>query len=81
MGRGGPLRRFIYSHLGWLFRIEQPDQQRYVPDLRTDPDLRMINRLFPLWVLISLAIPTILGGVLTGTQSLLPLCADRWVIG
>ena len=32
VGRGGPLRRFLYSHFGWLFRIEDPDEARYVPD-------------------------------------------------
>ncbi|MDG2424680.1 MAG: acyl-CoA desaturase [Phycisphaerales bacterium] len=67
VGPGGRLRRFIYSHFGWLFRIEQPDQQRYVPDLRSDPDLHLISKLFPLWVLLSLIIPTVLGGLLSGT--------------
>ncbi|MEE2908208.1 MAG: fatty acid desaturase [Planctomycetota bacterium] len=67
VGSGNRFQRFLYSHFGWLFRIEQPDQQRYVPDLRADPDLQMINRLFLLWVFISLALPAILGGILTGT--------------
>ena len=67
VGRGGRMRRFLYSHFGWLFRIEDPDKSRYVPDLMADPDLRMISRLFPLWVFISMAIPTILGGLLAGS--------------
>ncbi len=67
VGSGGRLRRFIYSHFGWLFRIEQPDQQRYVPDLKADRDLQIISKLFPFWVFLSLLIPTVLGGVLSGS--------------
>ncbi len=67
VGQGGPVRRFIYSHFGWLFKLEQPDQDRYIPDLKADPDLRMVSRLFPVWAFISMLIPTVLGGVITGT--------------
>lgn len=66
-GSGGAVKRFLYSHFGWLFRIEQPDLERYVPDLLADNDLQIINRLFPLWVALGLVIPTVLGGVITGT--------------
>ena len=67
VGSENRIMRFIYSHLGWLFRIENPDLQRYVPDLVADTDLRAISRLFPLWVLLSMAIPAILGGVISGS--------------
>ncbi|MCH2137060.1 MAG: acyl-CoA desaturase [Phycisphaerales bacterium] len=67
VGSGGRLRRFCRAHLGWLFRIEQPDQARYVPDLLADGDLRVINRLFPLWVAASLVIPALLGGLISGS--------------
>ena len=66
-GPGGRLRKFMYSHFGWLFRIEDPGEARYVPDLMKDPDLRFVSRMFPLWVFLSMLIPTVLGGVLTGT--------------
>lgn len=67
VGSGSRIKRFIYSHFGWLFKIESPDEQRYVPDLMADPDLRAISRLFPLWVTLSMAIPAVLGGVISGT--------------
>ncbi|MDG1838902.1 MAG: fatty acid desaturase [Phycisphaerales bacterium] len=67
IGSDSRIKRFLYSHFGWLFDIEQPDLERYVPDLISDKDLRFINRLFPLWVALGLAIPTVLGGVITGT--------------
>jgi stearoyl-CoA desaturase (delta-9 desaturase) len=66
-GSGGAVKRFVHSHFGWLFDIEQPDLQRYVPDLLADKDLQIINRLFPLWVMLGLAIPATIGGVITGT--------------
>jgi stearoyl-CoA desaturase (delta-9 desaturase) len=66
-GSTSRIRRFLYSHVGWLFKIERPDLQRYVPDLEADPDLHRITRLFPLWVILGLAIPTILGGVISGS--------------
>ena len=67
VGDGGRIKRFMYSHFGWLFRIEQPDQARYIPDLRADKDLKLISDLFPFWVLLSFIIPAVLGGVISGT--------------
>jgi stearoyl-CoA desaturase (delta-9 desaturase) len=55
-----------WSHLGWLFDRHKTCTSRYAPDLRADPDLRRIDRLFPLWALLSLAVPAVLGWALTG---------------
>lgn len=54
-----------HSHVGWLFEANPPDLDRYVPDLRSDRVLRWISDMFPLWVLLGLVIPAILGGLLT----------------
>jgi stearoyl-CoA desaturase (Delta-9 desaturase) len=51
-----------HAHIGWLFDIEQTDQQRFTPDLLADPDVARVNRLFPLWVAVSLALPAVVGG-------------------
>jgi len=67
VGGDNRIRRFLYSHFGWLFRIQQPDLKRYVPDLLDDHDLQVITRLFPLWFVLGLAIPAAIGGLLTGT--------------
>jgi stearoyl-CoA desaturase (Delta-9 desaturase) len=54
-----------HAHMGWLFDVEQTNQRRYTPDLLKDDDVRRISRLFPLWVAVSLALPLLLGGLLT----------------
>src|SRR5437588_210619 len=37
----------------------------YSKDLRKDMPIRVANALFPLWVILSLLVPTVLGGLLT----------------
>ena len=54
-----------HAHVGWLFDVEQTDQQRFVPDLLADRDVARVARLFPLLVTTSLLLPALLGGVLT----------------
>jgi len=54
-----------YAHVGWLFDIEQTSRSKYAPDLVADPDIVRISRAFPAFVLGSLLIPTLLGGLLT----------------
>ena len=52
-----------HAHIGWLFDIEQTDQKRFAPDLLADRDVDRVNKLFPLWVLVSLGLPALLGGL------------------
>ena len=54
-----------YAHMMWLFNPEQTPQRKYAPDLMKDPDLVRISKQFPMWVLISLLLPALLGGLLT----------------
>ncbi len=61
----GMLKGAWHSHVGWLMRTRPADMDRYIPDLRKDRLITRINDLFPLWVLLGLAIPAVLGGVLT----------------
>lgn len=61
----GTIAGFFHAHIGWLVEPEMPGLSRYVPDLVKDRDVRHLSRLFPAWVLLSLAIPTVLGGLLT----------------
>jgi stearoyl-CoA desaturase (delta-9 desaturase) len=58
-------RGLYHAHVGWLFRTSAHSTARYTGDLRKDRLLRWISRLFPLWVVIGLLIPAILGGLLT----------------
>lgn len=68
-GRGvlGLLRGLWHAHLGWMFRPDPPDLDRYVKDLRQSRLLRAVSALFPLWVALGLLIPAAVGGLVTGT--------------
>jgi len=62
---GGLSKGFWWAHLGWLFEAEQTNEDRYAPDLRADKDLRTIDKLFPVWVAVSLIGPAVAGGLIT----------------
>jgi stearoyl-CoA desaturase (delta-9 desaturase) len=65
-GRAAGLR---HAHTGWLFSHSPTDTARFAGDIRRDRDLAAIDRLFPLWCTLSLAVPFGLGWVLGGTIS------------
>jgi len=57
----------LYAHCGWFFAREGTNQARFAPDLLADRDIRIVDRLFgPLFVL-SLLLPALIGGLVTGT--------------
>ena len=58
-------RGFWHAHMGWLFGRDKTNVARFAPDLEADRDIRVVDRLFPLWVVVSLLLPTLLGGLLT----------------
>ena len=60
----GTLRGFWHAHVGWIFLPDSAGLYRYVVDLYPDKMLRRISALFPLWVAVSLAIPTVIGGLI-----------------
>src|SRR5918995_742810 len=54
----GPLRGLYHAHIGWLFQhATAVDAEKYAPDLVEDRGMRLIHRLFPLWVTLGLVIP------------------------
>lgn len=55
-----------HAHIGWLFDLEQTDQRRFAPDLLADKDVRLVNRLFPVWVVVSLGLPALIGAAWAG---------------
>jgi stearoyl-CoA desaturase (Delta-9 desaturase) len=61
----GLLRGLWHSHLGWIFLPDAPDLGRYVKDLSQSRVLRVVSALFPLWVALGLALPAVLGGLIT----------------
>jgi stearoyl-CoA desaturase (Delta-9 desaturase) len=62
----GILRGLWHAHVGWLFRPDPPNLVRYVNDLRRSRLLIWLSTLMPLWVLVGLLVPTILGAALIG---------------
>jgi stearoyl-CoA desaturase (delta-9 desaturase) len=68
-GIAAVLRGIWHAHVGWLFHPHPPDLDRYVKDLQQSPSLRIVDRLFFLWVALGLLLPAVLGGLLTGTWS------------
>lgn len=65
----GQLLGAFHSHVGWLFRPPPEERRRWVPDLLADRDLVVLDRLFPLLCVVSLAIPALIGFAVTGTLS------------
>ena len=55
----------FFAHLGWLFAESQSPPEKYSPDLLADPDIRAVDRHFGTFVGITLALPFVLGGLLT----------------
>jgi stearoyl-CoA desaturase (delta-9 desaturase) len=59
------LKGLGFAHVGWMFDVEQTNRERFTPDLLRDRDIVRVDRLFPLWVAISLGAPAVLGGLIT----------------
>jgi stearoyl-CoA desaturase (delta-9 desaturase) len=67
-GFKGAVKGLWYAHMGWLFdRAGQAEHARYARELHEDPGMRLIHRLFPLIVLVGLAIPAGIGFAIDGT--------------
>jgi stearoyl-CoA desaturase (Delta-9 desaturase) len=67
VGHGSGLRGLLYAHMGWLLETQgQADWKKYASELYEDPAMRKIGRRFPVFVLLSLLIPTVAGFVLHG---------------
>lgn len=65
----GQLRGIAHAHLGWLFAPPPQERARWIPDLCADRDLATIDRLFPLWCVLSLGLPTLLGFAIAGSAA------------
>ncbi|RTL63098.1 MAG: acyl-CoA desaturase [Pseudonocardiaceae bacterium] len=61
----GVARGFFWAHTGWLFDRKKTNYQRFIPDLLADRAIRTVSKLFGVWVLVSLALPALIGGLVT----------------
>jgi stearoyl-CoA desaturase (delta-9 desaturase) len=66
-GVGGQLRGLWHAHLGWLFTARSTSSRRHAADLLADRDIVVLNAMFPVWCVVSLALPFGLGWLLGGT--------------
>jgi stearoyl-CoA desaturase (delta-9 desaturase) len=60
-------RGFAHAHIGWFFRSDPTSFDRFAPDLLADRDIAVINRLFPLFIVITFALPFAVGWALSGS--------------
>ena len=65
------VKGFYYGHMGWLFTEfwSDADMKRYVPDLFRDPICRSISNSYYLFVILSIAIPMAIAGLVTMSWS------------
>ncbi|MDH6220536.1 acyl-CoA desaturase [Streptomyces pseudovenezuelae] len=54
-----------WAHIAWMFDEERTPQDKYAPDLIKDTTIRAISRQFILWTMLSLALPALIGGLVT----------------
>ena len=66
-GLGGVLKGLWHAHMGWLFDRTRTVQERWAPDLLKDRTVVAMNRLFPLWAILSFFAPAGLGFAITRT--------------
>ncbi len=66
-GVSGVLYGWWYSHVGWMFSHAPENYVRLVPDLIREPQLRMLNRYYWLWVIGGILLPGLIALAITGT--------------
>ncbi|MCO6456028.1 MAG: fatty acid desaturase [Pirellulaceae bacterium] len=68
-GWWGAIRGLMHAHFGWFFvhNVSPSTLQRYVPDLLQDPLLVRVSSLYPLWILLGLLLPALIGLLATGS--------------
>jgi stearoyl-CoA desaturase (delta-9 desaturase) len=63
----GQIRGLFHAHVGWLFSPDVTSKDRFAPDLLRDPDVVRMGRLFPVFAVLSFAVPFGLGYAISGT--------------
>ena len=69
------VRGMVWSHVAWLFRAPAADVDRYARDLRSDPAISIVDRLFPVLAVVSIMLPFGVGWSATGS-----LAAGGWAL-
>jgi stearoyl-CoA desaturase (delta-9 desaturase) len=67
-GPWGSVKGFVHAHVGWMFTNMGMEQGReYGRDLYEDRLVRTIDRMYLLWVVLSLGLPFAIGYLVGGT--------------
>ncbi len=61
----GMLKGMWHAHVGWVFDPKPDGLARYVKDLIDDRTVLIVDKLFPLWVALGLALPAVIAGIVT----------------
>ncbi|GGM61739.1 acyl-CoA desaturase [Dactylosporangium sucinum] len=59
------VRGFWHAHLGWILDRNLTNQERFAPDMLADRDMRIVHRLFGPLTIVTLALPAVLGGLIS----------------
>jgi stearoyl-CoA desaturase (Delta-9 desaturase) len=66
-GFWGGVKGLWHAHIGWLFEtVGTADRQRFAADLLRDGVIRVVDKLFFVWVALSFALPFALGWIIGG---------------
>jgi stearoyl-CoA desaturase (delta-9 desaturase) len=66
-GFSGAVKGLWHAHIGWLFEsVGTADRERFAGDLVKDGVLRAVDKLFWVWVILSMAIPFAIGWAIGG---------------
>ena len=63
------LKGMIYAHVGWMLKRELSNRARFAPDILADRDLRAVGRFSGALAAVSLLVPAVIGGLVSGTWS------------
>jgi stearoyl-CoA desaturase (delta-9 desaturase) len=78
-GAWNAFKGFLHAHVGWLFHLKGMERGvSYGKDLYDDRVVRRVDRLYFLWVFVSLALPFAIGFLVGGLSLSLGLQALVW---
>ena len=66
-GFKGVLRGWFHAHMGWMLTHKTENYRKLAGDLLRNRQMVAINRYYFVWIMLGLAIPAALGGLITGT--------------
>jgi stearoyl-CoA desaturase (delta-9 desaturase) len=67
-----------HAHIGWLFDVEQTNQERFAPDLLADPDIVTVDRAFLKLTAVTMLLPPLVGFLWSGLHWQAALTAFFW---